>query len=309
MDGPPPGRPRWSTPRDCVAWWSGPWRRPGSVHPIRPGRGSPHRHRSTSTGSWDEATAEASPGDRADRVRAFVDAAGGLESAGYCRTTYRSGAFVNTAGQAVSGRSADAALDGIARAGGADGVARLASARLADLDGGVLGARAAVKARSGVTPVDLPPGRYEVVLEPAAVADLLQNFAWYGFNGKSYNEHQSFAEPGAEQFDRAITLIDDPTGAPTLPFDAEGTPRHRTPLVERGMTRAVVHDRRTAAEAGTVSTGHALPGGAAAGAIPVNLGLAPAGSPNGPARPTRCPAPSWTRTPPRWWPGWPAGYW
>ena len=48
-----------------------------------------------------------------------------------------------------------------------------------------LGARAAAKARAAADPVELPPGRYEVVLEPTAVADILQNLAWYGFNGKA----------------------------------------------------------------------------------------------------------------------------
>jgi predicted Zn-dependent protease len=232
-------------------------------------------------GSWDEATAAASAEERAGRVRAFVDAAGGLETAGYCRTAYRAGAFANTAGQSASGRSADAAMDAIARTGGLDGVARQASVRLAELDGSVLGARAAAKARAAVAPVELPPDRYEVVLEPTAVADLLRNLAMYGFNGKASNERQSFAEPGAEQFDRAITLVDDALAAPVLPFDAEGTPRRRLPLVERGVTKAVAHDRRTAAEAGVESTGHAIAGGASWGAIPLNLRMVPAGEPTG----------------------------
>lgn len=238
------------------------------------------------TGNWDEATATATPDQRADRVREFVETAGGLETAGYCRTGHREGAFANTAGHAVTGRSTEAAMDGIARCGGADGVARLGSFRLADLAGGVLGARASVKARAGVAPVELPPGRYEVVLEPTAVADLLLKLAAFGFNGKAYNERQSFAVPGAEQFDRAVTLVDDALASPALPFDAEGTRRAPIALVEHGITTAVAHDRRTAAGAGAgvTSTGHAVPGGAAIGALPLHLGFAPAPSPNGVAR-------------------------
>src|SRR5205085_10396224 len=95
----------------------------------------------------DEATARATPEERAARVRDFVAAAGGLETAGYCRSNYASAAFANTAGQAVEGRFAEAAMDGIARTGGADGVARIASGRLSDLDGAVLGSRASAKAR------------------------------------------------------------------------------------------------------------------------------------------------------------------
>ncbi|MFG3576553.1 TldD/PmbA family protein [Micromonospora chersina] len=227
----------------------------------------------------DEATAAASPDERAARVRAFVDAVDGLEAAGYCRTAHRSGAFANSAGHSAVGRAAEAAMDGIARTGGADGVARQCADRLADLDGGALGARAAAKARAAADPVELPPGRYEVVLEPAAVADLLQNLAWYGFNGKRYAERQSFAEPGAAQFDPAVTLVDDPLHASGLPYDLEGTPRRALPLVEAGTTRAVAHDRRSGAEAGTGSTGHGMVGASTFGPLPHNLRLLPTGAP------------------------------
>lgn len=228
--------------------------------------------------TWDEATAHASPDERAAQVGAFVAAAEGLATAGYCRTVGRSAAMANSAGQSATGRSTDAAIDGVARGGGAAGVARRAGVRLAELDGARLGARAAAKARASAAPVELPPQEYEVVLEPSAVADLLQNLAVFGFNGKAYQEQRSFVELGATQFDAAITLVDDPETDPALPFDVEGTPRRILPLVERGTTRAVAHDRRTAAQMGAVSTGHAAQGRMLSGPMPVNLRLLPAGS-------------------------------
>ena len=237
---------------------------------------------------YDPATADAGPDERAARVRAFVEAAGGLETAGYCRTTTWTVGFAHSAGQAAWSRTTEAALDGIARGGGGvDGVARIAGVRLADLDGHALGARAAAKARAGVDPVELPPDRYPVVLEPGAVADLLLNLALYGFNGKSYAERRSFVELGAEQFDPKVTIVDDPVNPdhPGWAFDAEGTPKRRLTLVDAGTTVAVAHDRRTAAKVGgdAVSTGHAMPGGASFGAVPLNLGLLPAAGADGPA--------------------------
>ena len=107
---------------------------------------------------FDEATARATPEERAVRVREFVLAAAGLETAGYCRTGYTTAAFANSAGQSVRGHTAEAAMDGIARADGHDGAARVAAGRFADLDGAVLGARAAAKARAGRHPIELPPG-------------------------------------------------------------------------------------------------------------------------------------------------------
>jgi predicted Zn-dependent protease len=231
----------------------------------------------------DEATARATPEQRAARVRDFVAAAGGLETAGYCRTNYTSAAFANTAGQFVEGRFAEAAMDGIARSGGADGVARLSSGRLTELDGAALGARAAAKARAGGRPIELPPGRYEVVLEPDAVADVLSNMAAYGFNGKAFAQRQSFAELGVEQFDSSVMLVDEPIGgpgapAPDLPFDTEGTPRASLVLVQDGTTVGITHDRSSAAEVGAVSTGHGSPSSRGWGPYATHLRLAPGSS-------------------------------
>jgi predicted Zn-dependent protease len=224
----------------------------------------------------DEATAKATPDDRAAMVQAFVDAAGGLEAAGYCRTNHWSGAFVNSAGQSLGAGRADVAMDGIARNDGADGVARAASSRIADIDGALLGARAAAKATASSDPVELPPGRYEVILEPAAVSDLLENLSVFGFNAKAVAERRSFVRLGDEQFDTSITLLDDAPAAGSA-YDAEGTPRRRLVLVDGGTTVGLTHDRRTAAEAGKESSGHGL-GLASWGPIGRHFTLAPAAS-------------------------------
>jgi len=214
----------------------------------------------------------ASPAARAQVVRGFVDGAGGLETAGYCRTNVWAGAFGNSAGHAASGAGFECGLSGIARRDGADGLARLAPLTLAELDGYALGARAAAKARAWVDPIELPPGRYEVVLEPTAVADILESLAIAGFNGKAVNEQRSFVRLGEAQFDPAITLVDEPL-AVGLTYDDQGTPRRSLTLVEAGTTAALTHDRRSAAEARTESTGHAGPGAAVWGPFARHLTL------------------------------------
>lgn len=226
----------------------------------------------------DESTVHASPAHRAQIVHDFVRAAGGLETAGYCRTVHWTGSYRNRAGQALDVEAAGADLDGIARLDGADGVARRHSARLSDIDGAALGARATASAHSQADPVELAPGRYEVVLLPEAVADILGNLAYHGFNGRFHNEGRSFAEIGTRQFDESVTISDDPfAGVGAQPFDHEGTPRIPLTLVDRGVTRAVALDRRTAAEAGTRSTGHAY-GEESWGPVPPNLALGPGSS-------------------------------
>lgn len=235
-------------------------------------------------GNWDDATAGATPDQRAAVVREFVDAAGGLEAAGYVETERTESVHANTLGQAVAGRATAAAADGIARApgtggvgraAGTDGVARRASVRLADLSGAALGGTAAAKARAGADPVDLPPGDYEVVLEPSAVGDVLGFLATYGFNGKAVAEGRSFVSPGTAQFDPAVSLWDDclDRWSTALPYDPEGTPRRRVDLVTAGTTAAVAHDRRTAAALGAESTGHAVEGGERWGPVPPQLRL------------------------------------
>jgi predicted Zn-dependent protease len=222
----------------------------------------------------DPATRDVTPFDRAAIVGDFVDAAGGLETAGYCRTSHRWAAFANSAGQAVTAESADVGLAGIARRDGADGVARLASGRLADLDGSVLGRRAAAKANAAADPVEIPPDRYEVVLEPTAVADILEAFSMYGFNAKAVAERRSFVRVDEAQFDPSITLGDDAPRA-GVAFDADGTPTRRVPLVDAGRTVGLTHDRRTAAAAGggAASTGNGV-GSASFGAVARHLVLA-----------------------------------
>jgi predicted Zn-dependent protease len=255
------------------------------VDPGFPGLAPPAA--AVTTGNWDDGTAEASPADRATVVRDFVAAVGGLTAAGYVETTAEEAEYSNTAGHRLTGRRTVAIVDGIARTTTSDGVGRASSVRLGELSGAEIGAVAAAKARAAAEPTDLPPGDYEVVLEPNCVANLLSFLALHGFNGRTVLEGRSFVELGAQQFDGSVRLVDDPTDALSgaLPYDMEGTPHRRLDLVVDGVTSAVAHDRRTAAAASAASaaggdpeirsTGNAIPGGERMGAVPADLRLAP----------------------------------
>jgi predicted Zn-dependent protease len=211
----------------------------------------------SSSGSWDDATASASPSERAAGVRAFVDAAGGLSCAGYVQTAWLTTALGTTSGQLVEGATTSAICDGIARVSGADGVARSMSSRVGDLAFAALGARAAAKARAGVDARPVDPGPYPVVLEPAAVSDVVAALVTGQLNGKAVVDGTSGIRLGSAQFDPAVSLADDPLGGVGLPFDTEGTPTGRLDLVRDGVPVALTTDRRTAAQLGGSSTGHA----------------------------------------------------
>src|SRR5919108_4791389 len=143
----------------------------------------------------------------------------------------------------ASTSTSSAQVDGIHRVTGpdgqvADGSGQITSVRLADLDGAAAGATAATKARTGVEPIELPPGTYEVVLEPNAVAAALLFPAYFGFNGKAHADGTSFVHLDEQQWDESVDIWDDATDHRALgrPFDAEGTPKRRVSLVDAGVS-------------------------------------------------------------------------
>jgi predicted Zn-dependent protease len=219
---------------------------------------------------WDDATAAATPDERAEGVAAFVVAAGGLVTAGALSTDARHISFANNAGQALTGRMTWATIDGIARTPTSDGVARQSSATFGLLDTRAAGDTAARKARDAANATDLAPGRHEVVLEPACVANLIGFLVGYGFGGRAVEEGRSFVRLGEQQLDPAFSLRDDVThpGMIGVGFDPEGTPRRPLDLVRAGVPAAILHDRRTAARAGTTSTGAGVLGANPWGVVP-----------------------------------------
>jgi predicted Zn-dependent protease len=226
------------------------------------------------THAYDEATHRADPALRAQVVREFVDAGPQLRAAGYVDSNGSTSAFANSAGQRLLGRSSSSTIEAIHRTATSDGRGWQSSSRLSDIDGGAAGRTAAEKARRGDDLVDIEPGRYEVVLEPFCLANMLE-FIRDGFNARTVEEDRSFVKLGELQLDPAITLWDDATDPRAISrgFDAEGTAKRRVDLVADGVPLALCHDRKTAAKAGTESTGHGF--GGDMGGIATNLFMAP----------------------------------
>ncbi|MGH9263741.1 MAG: TldD/PmbA family protein [Acidimicrobiales bacterium] len=227
------------------------------------------------THSYDEHTHYADPAQRAQVVRQFVDAGGPeLRAAGFCDSNGSFSAYANSAGQRLTGRTSSATIEAIHRTARSDGRGWQSSSRLSDIDGSAAGRTAAQKARRGDDLVDIDPGRYEVVLEPSCLANMLE-FLRDGFNARTFEEGRSFVELGAAQLDPSVTIWDDAIDPRAISrgFDGEGTPKRRVDLVKDGVSTALCHDRRTAAKAGTESTGHGL-GGGHSGGIATHLFLA-----------------------------------
>jgi PmbA protein len=108
---------------------------------------------------------------------------------------------------------------------------------------------AAQKAIDSAHPAEIPAGRYTVILEPAAVLDIVV-FMFWDYSGMAILDQRSFltGRIGSKLFGDNITIWDDvahplQTGAP---FDGEGMRRLRVPLVENGIVKRVVYARATA---------------------------------------------------------------
>ncbi len=156
------------------------------------------------------------------------------------------------------------------------GYAALAARAANGLDAPALCESAAHKASAGREVAELPPGQYPVVFEHGAVGLLMALLGATAFNGLAHAEgHGALVDRlGTQVAAPAVNLADSPHYHLTLPrsFDAEGTLKRPLALIQDGVARAVVHDRRSAALAGGESTGHASePGGHPDGPHPTNL--------------------------------------
>jgi PmbA protein len=233
------------------------------------------------TDAFDEATAATTPEARAEGVAQLVATCeDGFHAAGAFETIATEVALRNTVGQSCYGAVTQAQITTVVSGGnGGAGFAELTEPRADAIDPEAVGRRAAAKARDSQRPVDLEPGTYAVVLEPAATATLMEFLAYLGFGGRAIAEGRScFSERiGEKLMSERVSISDDALSPLTigLPFDFEGTPKRRVDLVERGVVKGGVHDRRSATQEGVESTGHALPPPNPMGPFPLNLSMEP----------------------------------
>jgi PmbA protein len=236
------------------------------------------------TERWDEATAATDPATRAGLVAGAVRRLpAGVTAAGACETRELEVAVANLRGVRALGASTAASFSILADAGSGTGWAEGAEPCLADLDVAALGERAARKAVDAREPRELSPGAYPVVLEPAAVATLVQFLGWLGFGAKAYDEGRSFlvGRLGQRVCSPLVTIVDDALAADTIGvgFDFEGVPKRRVTLIDEGVAASLVYDYRSARQHGVEPTGHGLPAPSAEGAFPMHLAMLPGDTP------------------------------
>jgi predicted Zn-dependent protease len=111
--------------------------------------------------------------------------------------------------------------------------------------------------------LQLPLGKYTVILGSAAVGDLLEFLAMVGPNGGTMKRGYSFLSEeklGKNVFSPQFTLIDDPQRREAFPmsYDQMGLPRKPFPLFEKGVFKAIYWEQDDADEFGAQPTGHTV---------------------------------------------------
>jgi PmbA protein len=214
---------------------------------------------------YDDQTAALDADAQARLAARAIDAAGDFPAYGFFTSGVTELAVLSTTGLEASQTLTDATLLVLASDEDASGYASQAAWRVESLDVEGCAEEAARKAARTRRAEEVEPSVYRAVLEPYALAELLQYFSFDSLGALGLLEERSYFAGRIEErcFDERVSLFDDaldPRGFPKA-FDFEGSPKQRVPLVENGVVRGVVWDRRTAMRAGggQQGTGHAPP--------------------------------------------------
>ena len=232
---------------------------------------------------WSDATAACSPRQRAEQVRAAIDIAeqAAQNAAGILSTESSYSALLNTKGVCAAHRQTLAVFSITTMATDSSGWAKQSAVDLRNLNVLALARRAAQKAAESAQPREVEPGAYTVILEPAAVLDLVGQI-FDDFSATALDDKRSFLTDrlGGKIFGDNITIYDDvrhplQSGEP---FDGEGVPRRRLTLVERGTPFEVAYSRAAAQRKRVAPTGHGFPLPNEGGEMPSNVVIAGGGA-------------------------------
>jgi len=228
---------------------------------------------------WSKAGASCTPAERAAGVAEAIHVVESLgqTAAGIYATAQSVETILNSRGLFRYYADTLTTFSVTAMAGDSSGWAKATSASHEEIRPVELAKRAARKARESDHPLELPPGAYTVILEPAAVLDLVGQI-FGDFSGTAMEDQRSFLNErlGEKLFGDNITVCDDchfplQTGAP---FDGEGVPRSVLTLIRRGVPQQVAYSREAAARAGVDPTGHGYPIPNEVGEAPINIVIA-----------------------------------
>ncbi len=239
-----------------------------------------------SVAAFDKATASFTPMQRARVVQRVIKEATkhGYNMAGAFSTSSLEIAVLNSNGIRAYHPATAASINMIAMSETSSGYAARLAGKVADIDATALAKTAVEKCQKSENPQPLEPGEYEVILEPAAIAEMFAWLTFIGFGSKAFQQGTSFlaGRIGRKLTSELVTIYDhalDPRMV-SMPFDFEGVPRKKVVYLDKGVAKGVVHDRQSAVKGKTKTTGHALPAtDSSQGAIGINMIMSPGKTP------------------------------
>jgi predicted Zn-dependent protease len=210
--------------------------------------------------------AGASPDWRAASVATAIELSKQKEvvSAGYVETSATIQTVANSKGLFGYDRftAADYNLTARTPDGSGSGWASRSFNELRQLDPARLAAAAIEKAAMSKNPAAIEPGKYTVVLEPAAFADLLVNLV-FAADARQADEGRSFFSKkgggnrvGEQIVGEKVRIYSDPAHplAPSVAFDNEGLPIRRNVWIENGVLKDLFYSRYWAHKQGKAPT-------------------------------------------------------
>jgi predicted Zn-dependent protease len=237
-----------------------------------------------------EQSAKLSPAQRAEAVGRIVAIAQRhkLTAAGIFSSAESVEGIFNSRGLSTWHTQTSVEISVTMLAADSSGWQKANSPNVDNLDAERLAHIAAEKAIKSAGPREIPPGKYTVILEPAAVLDTV-GFAFFDFGGLAILDQRSFLNNriGTRLFGENINIWDNvahplQSGSP---FDGEGMRRQKVQLVENGVVKRLVYARATAEKmkkseyAGKVgpneTTGHGFPLPNEIGEAPMNIVFEP----------------------------------
>jgi predicted Zn-dependent protease len=215
----------------------------------------------------DDRAGRAGAADRATGVKATLSVAGRrkLTAAGFYESGAEERAIGNSKGNFGRNSSTDVEFSVTMRTtdGTGSGWASSYSPRFSEVDPRPVARLAADKGVASARPREVPAGDYTVILEPAAVAALLQTLQFGALSKRSADEGRSvFSKEGGgsrigeKVVHDQVTLTTDPfeTRVPALPWSGAGLPNRKVSWIEKGVLKTLYADRYWAAKTGVAPT-------------------------------------------------------
>lgn len=212
------------------------------------------------TGCYCEATAQAGPEERAEGVCSAIELCrkSGVRSAGSFATWSSFFAVANTRGLFAQNRETGARFLVTAMTDDSSGWAESWSRDVAQVSPADAAQRALEKALAARNPRDSEPGRYTVVLEPAAVAEMLAFVCW-SLDAKAAHEGRSAfsGKEGQKIAAESVTVLSRPADprCPGAPVFGDGMPVPDVTWIDRGVLSNLAYSRYWAQKANHAFTG------------------------------------------------------